>query len=235
MKRLFADIISAVRIGVIYLKKNYDAVLFDFDGTVADTGKGIFNAVRYAVESLGFESLTDASLRTFIGPPIYDSFKRECGMNDGQSEEAVRKYREIYSEKCIYEFELYEGIDALIRDIKASGIKLAIASSKPEKFIRRLVAQLGYDEIIDFISAPTFDEDHMSKRELINNAVNALGVEKSRTIMVGDRLFDIIGANEAGVDSIGAVFGYGSEEELKEAGATYLVSHADEMRNIIFS
>lgn len=220
---------------MIILKNNYDAVLFDFDGTVADTGKGIFNAVRYAVESLGFEPLTDASLRTFIGPPIYDSFKRECGMNDEQSEEAVRKYREIYSEKCIYEFELYEGIDALIRDIKANGIKLAIASSKPEKFIRRLVAQLGYDEIIDFISAPTFDEDHMSKRELINNAVNALGVKKSRTIMVGDRLFDINGANEAGVDSIGAVFGYGSEEELKNAGATYLVSHADEMRIIIFS
>ena len=74
-----------------------------------------------------------------------------------------------------------------------------------------------------------------SKKELINNAVNALGIEKSRTIMIGDRLFDIIGANEAEVESIGAVFGYGSEEELKEAGATYLVSHADEIRNIIFS
>ena len=235
MNRLFADIISAVRIGVIFLKNNYDAVLFDFDGTIADTGKGVFNAVRYAVESLGFEPLTDASLRTFIGPPLSDSFKRECGMTDEQSEEAVSKYREIYSEKCIYEFELYDGIDALIRDIKSSGIKLAIASSKPEKFVKRLLNQLGYDEIIDYISAPTFDKDHMSKKELINNAVNALGVEKKRTIMIGDRLFDIIGANEAEVESIGAVFGYGSEEELKEAGATYLVSHADEIRNIIFS
>lgn len=213
----------------------YDAVLFDFDGTVADTGKGIFNAVRYAVASLGFPPLSDEVLRTFIGPPIYDSFERECGMNPDQCTEAVRKYREIYSEKCIYELEVYQGIDPLLRKLKENGVKIAIASSKPAKFIKRLIAFLEYENLIDFISAPSFDEDHMSKRELINNAVNALNVEKSRVIMVGDRHFDIIGANEAGVDSIGAAYGYGGEEELKKADATYVVSSADEMTDIIFS
>lgn len=212
----------------------YDAVLFDFDGTVADTGEGIFNSIRYAISSLGFEQISESRLRTFIGPPIHDSFKRELNMTDEQCDEAVRKYREIYSEKCIYEFELYPGIDSLLRELKASGVKIAIASSKPVKFVSRLISHLGYDEIIDFISSPSFDGDHMSKAMLINNAVNEFGVKKSRTLMVGDRHFDINGANEAGIDSVGVIFGYGSEEELKEAGATYVVSHADEIKNIIF-
>lgn len=212
----------------------YSAVLLDFDGTIADTGRGIFNSIQYAVEKLGFEPLDSETLRRFIGPPIYDSFKRELGLDDEKSEFAVRKYREKYSEGGIYELDLYDGILPLMKTLKENDIKIGIASSKPQNFIIRLVDFLEIGNLIDFISAPSADDTPQSKASLINNAAEALNISKDRIIMVGDRHFDINGANGAGVESIGVTFGYGSEEELKNAGATYIAGCAEEIADIIF-
>lgn len=216
------------------MKANYDAVLFDFDGTIADTGEGIFSSIRSAVASLGFEPVDENLLRTFIGPPILDSFKNGVGMTDEQGREAVRKYREAYCENGIYKLKIYDGIEPLLRRLKENGIKIAIASSKPTRFIEKIIDYLNYSDVVDLISCPKSDEIHESKASLINNAVKEFGVLKTRTLMVGDRRFDIEGAAIAGVDSIGVTFGYGSEEELKNAGAVFIADSADEIGHIIF-
>lgn len=223
------------RNGEIKMAQKYDAVLFDFDGTLADTGVGIFNSLRIAIAAMGFKPISEKKLRTFIGPPIYDSFKRELGMSDEQCKAAVKKYREVYGRRCIVQFEMYPGIEELLRLLKENGVKIAIASSKPEKFVRKLIAFLKYEELIDCISAPKSDDVPEDKSVLIENAVKELGVEKSRAIMVGDRHFDINGAKVAGVASIGVTYGYGSEDELKSAGAAYIAGSANEIRNIIFA
>lgn len=212
----------------------YDAVFFDFDGTIADTGEGIFYSVKYAIEESGFPPLTDERLRTFIGPPVFESFKRELGMNDEQAAYAVKKYRERYSESGIFKLRVYDGIEDLIKELKKSGIKVAIASSKPENFVIRLINHLKFSHLIDFIAAPESDKSPEGKTVLVERAVNRFGVEKSRALMVGDRYFDIDGANGAGVESIGVTFGYGSREELEKAGSTYLADNAEEIRKIIF-
>lgn len=217
------------------MKSDFDAVFFDFDGTIADTGEGIFSSVSYAIAAMGFPPLPDSRLRTFIGPPIFNSFRRELGMNDEQSAKAVEKYRERYSESGIYQLEVYEGIEELIRDLKNSGIKVAIASSKPEKFVVRLVEFLKMDSLIDFIAAPESDKAPESKAVLVEKAVKHFGVDKSRALMVGDRCFDIDGANGAGIKSIGVTFGYGSREELEKTGSTYIADNTDDIRKIIFS
>ena len=216
------------------MKANYDAVLFDFDGTIADTGEGIFSSIRSAVAAMGFEPVEENLLRTFIGPPILDSFKNGVGMTDEQGRAAVTEYRKAYSESGIYKFELYEGIEALLKRIHENGIKIVIASSKPSKFIDKIINYLGYGDLIDLISCPKEDTVHESKASLISNAVNKLGISKSRTLMVGDRKFDIEGAAIAGVESVGVTFGYGSEDELKKAGATFIAGSADEIGHIIF-
>ena len=216
------------------MKYKYDAVLFDFDGTIADTGRGIFSSIQYAVECLGFEPLDNATLRRFIGPPIYDSFKRELGLDEEKSDFAVKKYREKYAEKGIYEFELYDGILPLMKTLHERGIKVGIASSKPQNFLIRIVDFLNVGELIDFISAPSADDTPQSKTSLINNAAEALNIGKDKILMVGDRYFDIDGANGAGVESIGVTFGYGSEAELKKSGATFIAGCADEISKIIF-
>lgn len=216
------------------MKSKYDAVLFDFDGTVADTGKGIFSSIQYAVECMGFEPLDNETLRRFIGPPVYDSFKRELGLDYEKSDFAVKKYREKYAEKGIYEFDVYDGIIPLMKKLRENGIKVGIASSKPQNFLIRIVDFLKIGELVDFISAPSADDTPQSKTSLINNAAEALNISKDKILMVGDRYFDIDGANGAGVESVGVTFGFGSEEELKKSGATYIAGCADEISDIIF-
>lgn len=217
------------------MNSKYNAVLFDFDGTIADTGEGIFSSVQYAVKALGFEPLSEAALRTFIGPPIYDSFKRELDINEEQAHFAVEKYREIYAVKGIYEFRLYDGILELFKELKANGIKIGVASAKPERFVRKLLAHIEIDEYFSFVSAPCDDKADQSKVGLINRAVDGMNVEKSEVLMIGDRHFDINGANGAGVDSVGVTFGYGDREELENAGATFIATCVEDIRNIIFS
>lgn len=216
------------------MKKKYDAVLFDFDGTVADTGVGIFNSIQYAVEAVGHAPLSSEVLRTFIGPPVFDSFKRELNLNDEQCEFAVKKYREKYSESGIYQLEMYDGMKKLLEELKAKGIKVGIASSKPESFILRLLNIIEIKEFVDYVSCPAADKANREKFELINSSAEFFGINKSRILMVGDRLFDINGANIAGVDSVGVTFGYGSKEELENAGATYIASSVGEICDIIF-
>lgn len=213
----------------------YDAVFFDFDGTIADTGEGIFHSVKYAIEKMGFPPLSDDRLRTFIGPPVFESFRRELPMSDEQAAEAVEKYRERYSESGIFRLRVYDGIENLIKELKNSGIKVAIASSKPEKFVMRLIDYLNISSLIDFIAAPESDKAPEDKTVLVERAVNHFGVDKSRALMVGDRYFDIDGANGAGIESIGVTFGYGSREELENAGSTYLADNTEDIRKIIFS
>lgn len=213
----------------------YDAVFLDFDGTIADTGEGIFSSVSYAIREMGYPPLPDDRLRTFIGPPVFASFKRELGMTDEESRLAVIKYREAYSNGGIFLLRVYDGIEELMKKMKKSGIQLAIASSKPENFVKTLIDHLKINDMIDFIAAPQSDNAPESKAALVEKAVGHFGVDKSRALMVGDRYFDIEGAKGAGVESAGVTFGYGSREELRNAGATYLADSAEDLEKIIFS
>ncbi len=217
------------------MNSKYEAVLFDFDGTIADTGEGMFNSIQYAVRSLGFEPLSEEVLRTFVGPPVYDSFKRVLGADDETVHLAVEKYREFYAEKGIYEFRLYDGILELFNELKVNGIKIVLASAKPQRFIIKLVGYIGIEDVVEFISSPADDKADPSKAALISNALAAMKVEKEKALMVGDRHFDINGANGAGIESVGVTFGYGSCEELKNAGATFIATCVDDIRKIIFS
>ena len=213
----------------------YDAVLLDFDGTIADTGKGIYDSVRYAVRAMGFDPLPEEVVHTFIGPPVFSSFKRALNLSDEDSATAVEKYRESYMNGGIYRLSFYDGMEKLLNDIKKSGIKLAVASSKPENFIIEILRYLKISDLFDFISAPESDKAPESKTALVERAVKALGIDKSKAVMIGDRYFDIEGAKEAKVDSIGVTFGFGDRNELVNSGADYIADSTEDIRRIIFS
>ena len=213
----------------------YDAVLLDFDGTIADTGEGIYDSVRYAVRAMGFDPLPEEIVHTFIGPPVFSSFKRALNLSDEDSAKAVEKYRESYMNGGIYRLSFYDGMEKLLNDIKKSGIKLAVASSKPENFIIEILKYLKISDLFDFISAPESDKAPESKTALVERAVKALGIDKSKAVMIGDRYFDIEGAKEAKVDSIGVTFGFGDRNELINSGADYIADSTEDIRRIIFS
>ena len=218
-----------------FLMTKYDYVIFDFDGTVVDTGEGILKSLQYSFKEMGREVPDLNDLKKFIGPPIYYSYTTFYGVSEEEVGMYIKKYRERYKEKGIYECALYDGMTQLLDSLKSAGIKIGIASSKPIHLIYSVADYLGITEKFDAIVGVKIDDsNHSSKTQLVIDAMAEMGAsDKSKVLMVGDRLFDIDGAAGAGVDSCGAIWGYGSEEEFREHNATHIVYKTADVLNLV--
>ena len=206
-------------------------VIFDFDGTVTDTGEGIIKSLQYSFEQMGREVPDMNDLKKFIGPPIHYSFTHYYDVSEEEVGDYIKKYRERYTVKGIYECELYDGMIALIDSLKAEGVKVGIASSKPLRLIYNVADYLGITEKFDAIVGVRMDDsNHSTKTGLILEAMELMGAaDKNEVLMVGDRLYDIEGAKGAGVKSCGVLWGYGSEEEFRQYEADFIVKEAQEV------
>ena len=214
--------------------RNYDVILFDLDGTLTDSAPGILNSVRYACRKLGLEIPSEATLRKFLGPPLIDSFRTLAGLSDAEADHAVSAFREYFPTKGIFENEVYDGVPALLVDLKAAGKTVIIATSKPEDFAKRIMAHFDLAQYCDFVCGATMDETRTDKAEVIAYALETAGItDKSRVVMVGDREHDVVGAKKNGLPCIGAVYGYGSAEELTAAGAAALADTVDELHKLL--
>lgn len=209
----------------------YDYVIFDFDGTVVDTGEGIIKSLQYSFKEMDREVPDMSDLKKFIGPPIYYSYTHFYGVSEDEVETYIKKYRERYKVKGIYECQLYDGMKELLDKLRARGVKVGIASSKPQHLIYSVADYLEITDKFDAIVGVKIDDsNHSTKTGLVLEAMKLLGAtDKEKVLMVGDRLFDIDGAKGAGVDSCGVLWGYGSEEEFRQHGATHIVSKAEEI------
>lgn len=212
--------------------KNYDTILFDLDGTLVDTGLGITNSVMYALEKFGIEVTDRASLYKFIGPPLHKSFENFCGFTPEKAMQAVEFYREYYKDKGIFEVEMYAGLETTLEKLYNAGKTLLVTTSKPEVFAKKILEHLGIEKYFKVIAGSNLDGTRTVKAEVISYALEQCNItDLSTVIIVGDREYDIIGANEIGIDSMGVLFGYGSEDELKNAGATYLAKSTADIYN----
>ena len=210
--------------------KEYDYYLFDFDGTLCDTTEGIFNSIIYSLDCFGIKETDYKKLEFFVGPPLFESYKTIYNVSDEDAQWLINKYRERYKTKAAEESRLYDGIKELLKRLKENGKKVAIASSKPIVFVEEISAYHSIDKYYDFISAEDFKSNHSSKEDLINKCLAFFGnPDKESVIMVGDRFYDIDGAKAVGVDSAGAVYGFGTEEELVNAGATYILNSPEDL------
>ncbi len=214
--------------------KHYDVVLFDLDGTIIDSGKGVLNAVKYALKHYGDPIPSMEELRRFMGPPLKESFMDVCGYPEQKAIEAISVYREYYREIGIHENDVYEGMAELIADLKADGRCVIVATSKPEEFAKIILTELGIAEHFTYIAGADMAETRAEKEQVLEYALEVNGVtDPSKVVMVGDRKFDINGAHAFGLDSVGVLFGYGSREEFEAARATYIVETADELRELL--
>lgn len=209
-------------------------VLFDLDGTLTDSGLGITKAVQYALGQMGYEVPERESLFSFIGPPLHSSFQKYYGMDEPTSVEAVRQFRVYYNEKGgILENEVYEGVRELLRDLKAAGLRLMIATSKPEPAAIRVMHHFGLDEFVPEIIGGRDDASRNTKGKVIAYALGEYGVDPATAIMVGDREHDVHGATENGIPCIGVTWGYGDRAELEGAGAKVVFDTAAEVTEYI--
>ncbi len=213
----------------------YTTVLFDLDGTLTNPGLGITNSVAYALKKYGIDVKDRTELYKFIGPPLLNSFQDYYGFSEEQAVQAVEYYREYYQKTGIYENYIYEGIPELLKELKAEGITLLVATSKPEPFARLIMEHYHLADYFTYIAGATMDnKTRVKKADVIRYAMqNCEAEDKKKLVMVGDRKHDILGAKEVGMDSIGVLFGYGDREELEQAGATYIAETVEAIRTCI--
>lgn len=211
----------------------YEIILFDLDGTLIDSGAGITNSVIYALKKYGIEVFDRQTLYRFIGPPLHESFEKFYGFLPEQAKEAVEYYREYYREKGVYENVVYDGIEASLKKLSDAGKTLLVATSKPEAFAKQILSHIGLSGYFECIAGANMDGTRTKKSEVIAYALSLCGVrDVSKALMVGDREHDILGAKALNMDAAGVLFGYGSYEELKCAGADYLFKNAEDIGDI---
>lgn len=214
--------------------KRYAYILFDLDGTLTDSGPGIFNAVSFALERMGVPALPPETLRRFIGPPLTESFRRFCGFSPETAQEALGYYREYYNDRGIFENSLYPGIPALLDAVRDAGGHLLMATGKPEPYALRIAEHFGIAGFFEVIRGATMDESRIRKDAIIRAALDACGSpDPAKALMVGDREHDVHGAAQNGLDCLGVLYGYGSREELAAAGAKYLAETVAETQSVL--
>lgn len=214
----------------------YKTILFDLDGTLTDSAPGILNSVRYGCRKIGIPVPDEATLHRFLGPPLIDSFRNLCGLNDADTNSAVAAFREYFPTKGIFENEVYPGIPAMLADLYSKGCKLILATSKPEEYACRIMAHFDLEQYFTAICGATLDETRTDKAEVIAYALDTANItDKGSVVMVGDREHDVIGAKKNDLPCIGALYGYGSREELTAAGAAAIADTVEDLHKMLLA
>ncbi|RNA66872.1 HAD family hydrolase [Alteribacter keqinensis] len=212
----------------------HNVILFDLDGTLSDPKEGITKSVQYALAKMDIHEPDTDKLDDFIGPPLHVSFAGKYAFDDAQTQRAIGFYRERFKVKGMFENELYPGIRALLTSLQNNGFTLVAATSKPTVFAEAILAYFEIDRYFDHIVGSHLDGTRSSKADIITFIMETYtGHTRDNFIMIGDRKHDIIGANQAGIDSIAVTYGYGSEKELSDSNPSLIVHSVNQLRQTL--
>lgn len=205
----------------------------DLDGTITNPKMGITKSFQYALESFGIKVDSLDSLTRHIGPPLMDTFKDYYGFDEQQTKEAVKRYRKRFEEIGWRENEVYEGMEEALIAFKDAGKTLIVATSKPEDIAVRILNEFKLSKYFNCICGAEDDGVRAKKHEVIEYAIKRNGItDLNEILMVGDRNYDIVGAKQVGIKSLGVLYGFGNMEEFIEAGADSIAKSVEEMRDI---
>lgn len=210
-------------------------VLFDLDGTLTDPGDGFVSCITYALSKLDCRAYSHAEIRKHVGPPVEETLKHLLDGDKPKIQAAVALYRERYGSEGYLENAVYPGIKQILRRLRANGAALFVATSKPSVFAERILVHFGLEDYFRGIYGSKLDGTHSNKAQLISHLLKSECLAAASTVMVGDRAHDVAGALVNGVRPIGALWGYGSREELLNAGATLLCEHPSQVPLILSS
>lgn len=200
----------------------YRTVIFDVDGTLFDTSPGIFKCIEFVLKNMHYDSIDEKELRKFIGPPVYESFLNICKMTDKEAETATQMYRSAYVEQFIGLSKLYDGIEALLKKLKSEGVKLCIATMKTQPQIEKLLSIFNLTDTFDVVASASVNVKK-SKSDIINEVLKATNTGCKDAVMIGDSIYDAVGAKQSGTDFVAVSYGFGisSEQQLKDAEMEY--------------
>ncbi len=216
------------------MKMRYQYILFDLDGTLTDPALGITNSIIYALKKYGIEVGERSELFKFIGPPLAESFEKYYGFSEEKAKQAVEYFREYYRDQGIFENVVYDGVEELLKTLKEKNKQLLVATTKPEVFAKQILEHFAIAQYFSFIAGSNLDGTRVKKDEVIAYALESCKItDLAKTIMIGDREHDVLGAKKIGIASIGVLFGYGDRVEQEKAGADYIVERVDEIEKIV--
>jgi len=196
-----------------------DAIYFDLDGTLTNPKPGITRSIQYALQKLDHPAIpTEDELTWCIGPPLRASFAKILG-GEAQADRAVALYRERFSDIGLYENGVYDGISEVLTTLSQSGRRLFVATSKPHVFATRIIEHFGLRHHFEHVFGSELDGTRVDKSDLLQYALDIAAVDPSKTLMIGDRSHDMVGAGNNGMKGIGVLYGYGTRDELIGAGA----------------
>ena len=206
-------------------------ILFDLDGTLTDSEPGIIESLRYALEKQKITPPDD--LRFVLGPPLMDTFVHTFHMSQESAQKAYQDYCQRYAEKGMYQNSVFEGVKEMLAELKKYK-KLAVATSKSEDFAKRIIEHFGLSQYFDCI-AGNYLNTRDSKAKVVAYALEQLQTSPKEAILVGDRMYDIIGGKKAGVEVIGVLYGYGERQELEQYGADVIVETPQDVVDVILN
>ena len=207
------------------------AILFDLDGTLTDSGEGIINCVKLALNHYGIEVDNEESLRVFIGPPLQKTFV-EFGIPKEEVDNAIKIYRDRYIPIGKFENRPYDGIRELLEKLREKGCKLYVATSKPEETALEILDHFDMTKYFDIVCGASFDVSRHSKDKVIEHLLERIG-EKIDAVMVGDTAFDVLGAKANGIPTVGVSWGFGKVADMVEAGAIGIANTMDELYELL--
>ena len=213
----------------------WNTILFDLDGTLTDPAEGITKAVEAALNHYGITVADRAALHKFIGPPLDESFPEFYGFDAARTAEATEVFRAYFDRQGWRENIPYPGVEDMLRDLRAAGKQLLVATSKPEVFALRIIEHFGLARYFDHIcGAPMDNQEGAKKAAVIRDALRRAGVEDlSTAVMVGDRRHDIDGAHQAGLEAVGVLWGYGDLQELEASHPVHIVESFDGLKRVL--
>ena len=212
------------------MKKHY--VFFDLDGTLTDSAPGITRCVAIAIQTLGYPSLTQKELNKFVGPSLYDGFTQFGHLSHTDALKAVDIYRTAYKAGGMFDNRVYEGIESLLIDLNNRGVKCFVTTSKPRKFAKMILDHFGLLRYFKQVYGPTLKENGGAKEEVIAKAIKGTHSHcLDKMVMIGDREYDNTGALKNHIDCIGVGYGFGSQEEFKEA--RYFVEKVSDLKQLL--
>lgn len=209
----------------------YSTVIFDLDGTITATHEGIFYCLEQVFGEMKFPFPPKSELNKFIGPPLGDSFL-ESGMTEEESVQAIKTFQKFYNLKGKFMCRAYDGIADLLHALKKEGASCYIATTKDEAAAKDVIANVGLTDCFDYIAGSTKDQSLVKKEDIIAHLFEKAEIkDRKNAVMIGDKRFDIYGAEMNGIDSIGVLYGYGSREEL--SGATYITESVAALKELL--
>lgn len=214
--------------------------LFDLDGTLTDPREGITKSVQYGLKCIGINEPDLKKLEVFIGPPLLDSYMEMYGLDKETAERAIVFYRERFAPIGIFENAIFPEVPKMLEHLKNKGICLAVASSKPQTFVKKILKHFEIEQYFEVIIGSELDGRRTAKEEVVEEALRLLGVldmsDEQRfecCAMIGDRKFDIQGAKAFGLTGVGVRFGFAPEGELEAEGADYIADTIEELTDFL--